>query len=44
MNWRKATLIDLDAYSDAVSSNLLNLPIYVKTAKIIVIVIFTKTV
>ena len=24
VNWRKATVIDLDAYSDAVSSNLLN--------------------
>ena len=27
VNWHKATVIDLDAYSDAVSSNLLNLPI-----------------
>ena len=27
VNWLKATVIDLDAYSDAVSSNLLNLPI-----------------
>ena len=27
VNWHKATMIDIDAYSDAVSSNLLNLPI-----------------
>ena len=26
VNWHKATVHDLDAYSDAVSSNLLNLP------------------
>ena len=27
MNWHKATVNDLEAYSDAVCSNLLNLPI-----------------